>query len=131
MIAEGGTEHFHSVTLARCETVDGFYEGHPANPVLTHRHLGFGYPIDNVGHADFVDTPSGRWYAVFLASRTVDGFYKNLGRETYICPVRFERDWPYFSPDTGKVEWEYDADPELPWTPYAAEPERDDFDEDM
>lgn len=128
IIAEGGTEHYHAVCMARSKTVDGFYEGNPANPVLTHRHMGFTYPIDNVGHADLIDTPDGNWYAVFLASRIVDGQHKNLGRETYLCPVRFERDWAYFSPDTGKVEWEYPADPSLPWTPYPPELEKDDFD---
>lgn len=127
IIAEGGTEHYHSVTVARCREVDGWYEGNPANPVMTHRHLGYTYPIDNVGHADLVDTPGGNWYAVMLASRIIDGQHKNLGRETYICPVAFERGWPYFSPGSGKMEWEYPADPALPWTEYPGEADRDDF----
>ena len=130
IIAEGGTEHFHAVTVARSRTVDGWYEGCPANPVMTHRHLGFDYPIDNAGHADLVDTPEGNWYAVMLASRTIGTQHKNLGRETYLCPVRWERDWPVFSPDSGKLEWSYPADPALPWTPYPAAPETDGFDGD-
>ena len=128
MIAEGGTEHFHSVVIARCETVDGWYEGFKGNPVMTHRHFGKYYPIDNVGHADLVDTPDGNWYAVMLGSRLLEGPHKNLGRETWICPVDWEDDWPVFSPGTGKVEWKYPADPKLPWTPLPKEPERDDFD---
>ncbi len=91
MIAEGGTEHYHAVTIARSKALFGWYEGNPANPVMTHRHLGFDYPIDNVGHADLVDTPDGNWYAVMLGSRIIEGPYKNLGRETYICPVIWER----------------------------------------
>ena len=127
MIAEGGTEHFHSVAIARSKAIDGWYEGFKGNPVMTHRHLGKYYPIDNAGHADLVDTPDGNWYAVLLASRLVDGQHKNLGRETYIVPVTWEDGWPVFSPGTGKVEWEYPADEQLPWTPTEPEPERDEF----
>ena len=129
MIAEGGTERYHSVTIARCETVDGWYEGYKGNPVMTHRHLGKYYPVDNVGHADLVDTPEGNWYAVMLGSRIIDGQHKNFGRETYIVPVIWEDGWPVFSPGTGKVEWEYPADEKLPWTPCDPEPARDDFDD--
>ncbi|MBR1496090.1 MAG: glycoside hydrolase family 43 protein [Oscillospiraceae bacterium] len=128
MIAEGGTEHYHAVTVARSKTVDGWYEGNPANPVMTHRQFGFGYPLDNVGHADFVDTPEGNWYAVLLGSRTVGEQHKNLGRESYICPVLWERGWPVFSPGSGKIDWTYPADPALPWTEYPEAPEKDDFD---
>ena len=129
MIAEGGTERYHSVVVARCETVDGWYEGYKGNPVMTHRHLGKYYPIDNVGHADLVETPEGNWYAVMLGSRLVDGQHKNFGRETYIVPVTWEDGWPVFSPGTGKVEWEYSADEKLPWTPCRPDPEIDDFDD--
>ncbi len=129
MIAEGGTEHYHSVMVARSKELFGFYEGNPANPVLTHRHMGFRAPIINVGHADWVELPDGSWYAVFLASRLIGGECKNLGRETFICPVVWERDWPLFSPETGKVEWEYDAPACLPWTEYPPEKEREDFDD--
>ena len=128
VIAEGGTEHYHSVTVARGKELFSFYEGNPANPVLTHRHMGFKAPIINVGHADLIDLPDGSWYAVFLASRLIEGECKNLGRETFICPVIWERDWPVFTPETGKVEWEYDAPASLPETVYPPENTRDEFD---
>lgn len=115
MIAEGGTEHYHAVMVARSKELFGFYEGNPANPVMTHRHMGFTCPIINVGHADLVELPDGSWYAIMLASRLIEGECKNLGRETFICPVVWERGWPLFSPETGKVEWEYDAPECLPW----------------
>lgn len=115
IIAEGGTEHYHAVMAARSKELFGFYEGNPANPVMTHRHLGFKSPITNVGHADLVELPDGSWYAVMLASRLIEGKCKNLGRETFICPVVWERGWPLFSPETGKIEWEYDAPESLPW----------------
>lgn len=128
LIAEGGTEHNHSVCVARSKTIDGWYEGNPCNPVLTHRHLGYSYPIENIGHADLVDTPDGNWYAVCLGVRLIQGQHMNLGRETFLCPVRFERGWPVFSPDCGKVEWEYPADQSLPWKEAVPELKRDDFD---
>lgn len=130
VIAEGGTEHYHSVVVARSKELFGFYEGNPANPVMTHRHMGFKAPIINVGHADLVELPDGSWYAVMLASRLIDGTGKNLGRETFICPVVWEREWPLFSPETGKVEWEYDAPACLPWTPVEPEITKDDFDDE-
>lgn len=128
MIAEGGTEHYHSETIARSKNIFGPYENNPANPLITHRHMGYSCPIGNVGHADLVELPDGSWYAVMLASRLIDGVSKNLGRETFICPVRWERGWPLFSPDTGKLEWEYDAPSCLPEFPFPANPDRDDFD---
>jgi len=83
--------------------------------------------IQNAGHADLVDLPDGSWYAVFLASRLIGGESKNLGRESFICPVRWELDWPLFTPDTGKVEWEYDFPASLPWTETPARPARECF----
>ncbi len=127
LIAEGGTEQYHSATVARSESVFGPYEGCKANPVLTMRHLGQRAAIQNAGHADLVDLPDGSWYAVFLASRLIGGESKNLGRETFIVPVRWELDWPLFTPDTGKVEWEYDFPESLPWTEKSKKPLRDDF----
>ncbi len=129
IFAEGGTEHYHAVMCARSKDIFGFYEGCPANPVLTHRHMGYNSPIINVGHADLVQIQDGSWYAVFLASRLVDGHHKNLGRETWICPVIWEREWPLFSPETGKVEWEYDAPACLPWEENEMVDDKDDFDE--
>ena len=127
LIAEGGTEQYHSATIARSESVFGPYESCKANPVLTMRHMGQRAAIQNAGHADLIDLPDGSWYAVFLASRIIGGESKNLGRETFIVPVRFELDWPLFTPDTGKVEWEYPFPESLPWTELPEKPVRDSF----
>ena len=130
LIAEGGTEFFHSATIARCRTPLGQYEGYQANPILTTRHMGKKAPIQNAGHADLVELPDGSWYAVFLASRLIGGESKNLGRETFIVPVTWEEGWPLFAADTGKVEWTYPAPACLPWTPLPEKPVREDFDGD-
>jgi alpha-N-arabinofuranosidase len=113
MIAEGGTGHDHAVTIARSETVTGPYESNPRNPILTHRHLGRDYPIVNVGHADIVETQVGEWWMVMLASRPYGGYYRNLGRETFMVPMRWEEGWPIVSPGLGRVEFVHPA-PNLP-----------------
>ncbi len=130
MIAEGGTEFYHAVTIARSKSIWGPYEGYPGNPVLTHRHLGMYYPICNVGHADLVELNDGSWYMVMLGSRIYGGYHKNMGRETFIAPVIWENEWPVVSPWTGKVEWTYPA-PKLPQTVVAPVSAKDDFDKDI
>ena len=107
MISEGGTGHEHAVTIARSQKITGPYVGDPANPILTHRHLGRNYPIVNVGHGDLIETQQGEWWIVVLASRPYGGYYRNLGRETFLVPVIWENGWPIMSPGTGKVEFSY------------------------
>ena len=107
MIAEGGTDYQHSVTIARSRTLTGPYEGNPSNPILTHRHLGKAATISNTGHADLVQTAAGDWWMVCLASRPYGGQFRNLGRETFLVPVLWEDAWPVVSPGTGKVEFQY------------------------
>ena len=127
MIGEGGTEHYHAVTIARSRDINGPYESYMGNPILTHRHLSMYYPIANVGHADLVDTPNGEWYLVTLASRIYGGYHKNMGRETFLCPVIWESGWPVVSPETGRVEFSYPA-PDLPEYPVSGFAELDHFD---
>lgn len=117
MIAEGGTEYFHAVTISRSQSIFGEYENHQGNPILTHRHLGKGFPIWNVGHGDLVELENGDWYMVCLGSRLAEGQHKLLGRETFLVPVVWEDGWPVVSKGTGKVEWSYPS-PGLPqWQP--------------
>ncbi|MBN1891094.1 MAG: glycoside hydrolase family 43 protein [Thermoflexales bacterium] len=126
LIAEGGTGHHHAVTIARSEAVTGPYQGNPANPILTHRHLGLDYPIVNTGHADLVQTSRGEWWMVALASRPYGGYYRNLGRETFLMPVRWEKGWPVVSPGIGRIEFEHAA-PDLPQHPWPSRPACDHF----
>ncbi|GEM04216.1 xylosidase/arabinosidase [Halolactibacillus miurensis] len=102
LIAEGGTGYNHACTVARSERVDGPYIGNKNNPILTHRHLGKDFPVHNVGHGDFVQTPDGQWYMTMLASRLFDG-YSNLGRETFLAEVVFEDGWPVVNPGVGRL----------------------------
>lgn len=128
LIAEGGTGHTHAITIARSRNVTGPYEGYKANPILTHRHLGRQYPIVNVGHGELVETQHGDWWMFCLASRTNGGYYRNLGRETFLTPVAWENEWPVVNPGKGVLEFEAAA-PDLPETKWPALPMRDDFED--
>ncbi|WFR60928.1 glycoside hydrolase family 43 protein [Paenibacillus amylolyticus] len=128
LIAEGGTGHTHAVTIARSRNITGPYEGHRSNPILTHRHLGRAYPIVNVGHAELIETQQGEWWLLCLASRTAGGYYRNLGRETFMAPVQWEQEWPVVSPGVGRLELETKS-PNLPEVRWPSAPIRDDFDE--
>lgn len=128
MVAEGGTEHFHSVTIARSEHVFGPYQSYRGNPILTQRHLGTGAAIANAGHGDLVQCQDGSWYMVFLASRPYGGYHKNLGRETFIAPVEWEYGWPVVSPGTGGIQFAYEG-PDLPEFQVKEQAVKDDFED--
>jgi xylan 1,4-beta-xylosidase len=125
MIAEGGTEYGHMVTIARGTSPEGPFESCPANPILTHRSLL--QPIQATGHADLVQAPDGRWWMVFLGIRPVG--YPNrhhLGRETFLAPVVWTEDgWPVVG-HGGTVEEVMPAEG-LSLQPLPAPPVRDDF----
>jgi alpha-N-arabinofuranosidase len=117
LISEGGTSYEHALAIAVSKEITGPYQNNPRNPVLSHRQLSYGHPITGVGHADLVELPDGRWYAVALGWRLIDGVHGILGRETFLLPVSWETephawkeerlDFPVFSPLTGKLELRY------------------------
>ena len=99
MCAEGGTSDQHSEVIFRSDAPMGEYKPWNRNPILTQRHLAANRPdpVTCTGHADLVKTPEGEWWGVFLGCRpTVRGF-ENLGRETFLMPVRWSDDgYPFF-----------------------------------
>ncbi|MBT8065601.1 MAG: glycoside hydrolase family 43 protein [Gammaproteobacteria bacterium] len=117
LISEGGTAYEHALSVAISKEITGPYQNNPRNPVLSHRQLSYDYPITGVGHADLVELADGRWYAVALGWRLVDGMHGILGRETFLLPVTWETEpytwkeekltFPVFSPTTGKVDLTY------------------------
>jgi alpha-N-arabinofuranosidase len=127
LIAEAGTAHAHAVTVASSEKIMEPFTGYNCNPILTHRHLGLDYPIVNVGHGDLVETQNGEWYMVVLASRTYGGYYRNLGRETFLVPVEWEGGWPLINRGIGLIESSVKF-PNLPYTPVEPIAEKEDFD---
>jgi len=98
MIAEGGTERGHGVSIARGPSPTGPFQGHPANPVLSAK--GTDRPIQNTGHADLVQTPDGGWALVMLGVRPLGmtQAFSPLGRETFITDVEWVDGWPQPSP---------------------------------
>lgn len=94
--AEGGTGDNHSEVVFRADAVTGPYVAAPVNPILTQRDLDpkRSHPVTTAGHADFVETQNGQWWAVFLATRPYPGNFYNIGRETFLLPVRWENGWP-------------------------------------
>ncbi|MDL4840280.1 glycoside hydrolase family 43 protein [Aquibacillus rhizosphaerae] len=126
IIAEGGTGFTHAVTIARSENITGPYESTETNPILTHRHLGKKHPIVNVGHADIVETQDGDWWMVCLGSRPYGGYYRNLGRETFLAPFIWEDGWPVVNPGKGMIEMEMEF-PNLKETRWIRPPACDNF----
>lgn len=93
MIAEGGTELCHMVTIARSKNVYGPYEECPWNPILTNSRTLL--PLKAIGHADLVQDINGKWWAVCLGNRpTGYPFHHVMGRETMLVPVTWKEDWP-------------------------------------
>jgi alpha-N-arabinofuranosidase len=117
LISEGGTSYEHALSVAISKNITGPYQNNPRNPVLSHRQLSYNHPITGVGHADLVELEDGRWYAVMLGWRLIDGTHGILGRETFLAPVEWETEphawkedpltFPVFSPRSGKVDLQY------------------------
>jgi beta-xylosidase len=123
LIAEGGTERGHAVSIARGPAPVGPWEGCPANPILSHRSTD--RPIQSTGHADLVEAPDGSWWMVLLATRPrgVTPNYHVLGRETFLVPIDWKDGWPV----------PRDLALDMPFAPPGPAsgrptPERDDFD---
>ncbi|PWD50629.1 glycoside hydrolase family 43 protein [Serinibacter arcticus] len=100
--AEGGTGRDHAVVTGRASRPTDVFTVNANNPVLTHRHLGPGAAVVNVGHADLVEAPDGTWWAVVLASRLVDGV-DLLGRETFLVRADWVDDHLVLAPGTGTL----------------------------
>ena len=99
MCAEGGTSDQHSEVVFRSDSPMGEYKPWNRNPILTQRHLPADRPdpVTCTGHADLVKTPDGAWWGVFLGCRPTKKGFENLGRETFLMPVRWSEDgFPFF-----------------------------------
>jgi len=127
LTAEGGTMYEHHATIARSKNIDGPYETHPDNPLIS----SWGHPrlaLQKAGHASIVETQNGEWYLAHLTGRPtkapgdvllMDRGYCQLGRETAIQKLEWKNDWPYVvdgnypkviveAPDLPEQRWEPD-----------------------
>ncbi len=135
LVAEGGTKFEHASSVSRSKNIDGPYELHPHDPLISswaHPLL----PLQKAGHGSFVETQNGEWYFAHLTGRPLklDGVkmlesrgYCPLGRETAIQKVYWENDWPYIV-GGNKPSVEVEA-PDLPEHTFEMNyPVKDEFD---
>lgn len=94
--AEGGTGDKHSEVVFRSKSVRGPFLPYAGNPILSQRDLDPNRPnpVTSAGHAKFVETQNGEWWATFLATRPYGPDLYNVGRETFMLPVTWVNDWP-------------------------------------
>ena len=114
LIAEGGTSFNHAVMVALSDNIEGPYISNPRNPIITSRHLSYDNWVNSTGHGDIIELDDGRNYMVLLGIRNQIERGSNMGRETFIVPLTWEREpfewkeikhlWPVVSPETGRVE---------------------------
>ena len=113
LIAEGGTSFNHSIMVAVSDTITGLYTSNERNPIFSSRHLSYDNWVHSTGHGDLVELEDGRWYVVMLGVRGDVKRKSNMGRETFIAPVSWEREpnirkerkivWPVIAPQSGKI----------------------------
>ena len=100
--------------VALSDNVEGPYISNPRNPIITSRHLSYDNWVNSTGHGDIIQLDDGRNYMVLLGIRNEIERGSNMGRETFIVPVTWEREpfewkenkdlWPVVAPQTGRVE---------------------------
>jgi len=98
MCAEGGTGGWHSEVIFKSDSPTGPFTPAKNNPILTQRYFDpeRSGKVDWAGHADLVEGPGGKYYAVFLAIRPNEKGQVNSGRETFILPVDWSGEFPVF-----------------------------------
>lgn len=94
LVAEGGTERGHAVTIARGPSPQGPFAAGPHNPILTRR--GTDHPVQSTGHADLVQLADGTWAIVYhgVRARGSSPEWHVLGRESYADRVEWHDGWP-------------------------------------
>ena len=126
LMAEGGSGGHHAVTIHSSDKLTGPYKAQQVNPVLSHRQMGNGYPIQNIGHADIFRAADDKFYAVCLGNRMLrddDGQMRcPLGRETFLVRVEQQDGQLIFAPGAGHVETEFER-PAIPWHPFPPQAE--------
>lgn len=111
LCAEGGTAMDHSAVIFRSKSLQEPFLPYEKNPILTQRDLNKHRrnPVTTAGHADFVQTKEGDWWAVFLATRAYDKKFYNTGRETFLLPVTWKDGWPVILEQGKEVPYQHPA----------------------
>ncbi|KAL4966904.1 glycoside hydrolase family 43 protein [Aspergillus stella-maris] len=113
LLAEGGTETNHSVTMARSRNRTGPWEPAPNNPILTNR--GTAEYFQTVGHADLFQDDKENWFAVALSTRSGPEWVNYpMGRETVLTSGIWEEGgWPALRPVRGVMSGPLPAESEV------------------
>jgi len=128
LTAEGGTGWGHAVTLARSQFVNGPYELHPDNYILTSRNRPEA-ELQRAGHADLVETQNGETYMVHLCGRPLRNRGRcTLGRETAIQKMKWDENGWLFTDDRDSVPRMEVTGPGLPIHDFPRPAVRDNFD---
>ena len=96
------------------------FEACKRNPILTHRHLGAGGPVQCVGHADLLLHPTVGWLLACLGIRETPGeepgeTFSYCGRETFVAPVVWQHNPVSWKLDGGEPNKRIDiVDPGWP-----------------
>lgn len=127
LVAEGGTGYDHCMSVARSRSIEGPYEVHPDNPLLTSKDAPQAY-LQKTGHGGFVQTQDGSWYTTFLAGRPLTQRGRCiLGRESGIERLQWCEDgWPRLA-HGGQVARRWVEAPQLPPCPCPTAPKRIEF----
>jgi xylan 1,4-beta-xylosidase len=131
MTAEGGTGYGHAMTMARSATINGVYEPDPAGPVITARDDS-SLELQRTGHGDFVETPDGELFVVYLCGRPLPETRRcPLGRETAIQRLTYTDDgWFRLANGSNRPEVAFEP-PDLPASESPVVFEHDNFDNDQ
>ncbi|CAG8957584.1 hypothetical protein HYFRA_00010450 [Hymenoscyphus fraxineus] len=130
LIAEGGTELGHAVTMARATNINGPYIPYENNPVLTNR--GTDEYFQTIGHADLFQDTQGKWWGICLTTRSgPEWVIYPMGREAALFPVTWnEGEYPIMEPVRGTMSgWPMPPPTrDLPGTgPFNSDPDVYDF----
>jgi xylan 1,4-beta-xylosidase len=101
MAAGSGIYDGHHQLIARSRTLLGEYEPSPHGPFIA--QLDRSSPIQHHGHAKLVEDTTGRWWAMYLCQRRLNGV-SPLGRETGLDRIDWLDDgWPVISGGCGPI----------------------------
>ncbi|NUP47748.1 MAG: family 43 glycosylhydrolase [Catenulispora sp.] len=99
LVAEGGTERGHAISVARSRSLYEPFDAGPANPILSHRSTD--HSVQNTGHGDLIRLPDDSWAMVYLGvrARGVTPHFHVNGRETFLAGIDWVDGWPVVDVD--------------------------------